>query len=191
LLHTFSLPCMSQKSCQQGFCRFGNKQTDIETFSWGLTVSKLYHIWYSLHTARLLFTVSVQLTITHIIIVNNSIADLFLRLNGTFSKHITTISYLFWIWTSALYRQVTNNWKTRLYRPLWDVPSVVPRGGSRGPGDPAPYRWQSQFYFFIVYNVWKNIFEIEFWFYSGWNPRSFLGSMGVYACVCVCVCVIQ
>jgi len=37
------------------------------------------------------------------------------------------------------------------------------------------------FIFYIVYSVWKNIFEIEF--YSGRNPRSF-GSMGG---VCVCV----
>jgi len=38
-------------------------------------------------------------------------------------------------------------------------------------------------FFYIVYNVWKNIFEIEFVFYSGRNPRSFWKCGGV--CVCV------
>jgi len=59
------------------------------------------------------------------------------------------------------------------------------RGGSRGPGARAPYFWQS-FIFYIVYNVWKNIFEIEFLFYSCRNPRSFWKCGGV--CVCVCLC---
>jgi len=55
-------------------------------------------------------------------------------------------------------------------------------GGSRGPGgpEPPPIFGKVSFIFYIVYNVWKNIFEIEFGFYSGRNPRSFCK----YACVC-------
>jgi len=55
---------------------------------------------------------------------------------------------------------------------------------SGGPGGPPPI-FGSHFLFYIVhvYNVWKNIFEIEFWFYSGQNP-SFWKCGGV--CVCVC-----
>jgi len=58
----------------------------------------------------------------------------------------------------------------------------VTRGGFRGAG--SPYFWQSQFYFFyIVYNVWKNIFEFKF--YSGRNPRIF---WKYGRCMRVCVC---
>jgi len=44
-------------------------------------------------------------------------------------------------------------------------------GGAESPG--PPIFGKVNFIFYIVYNVWKNIFEIEFWFYSGRNPRSF------------------
>jgi len=47
---------------------------------------------------------------------------------------------------------------------------------------------KSVLFLYIVYNVWKNIFEIEFWFYSGRNPRSFWKCGGcLRARVCVCV----
>jgi len=60
---------------------------------------------------------------------------------------------------------------------------LVTSGGSRGSG--PPYFWQSQFnFFYIVYNVWKNIFEIEFGFYSGRNRMKFLE---VWGCMRVCV----
>jgi len=59
------------------------------------------------------------------------------------------------------------------------------RGGSRGGGGPAPlFLAKSILFFYIVYNVWKNIFKIEFWFYGGRNPRSFWK----YGGVCVCMC---
>jgi len=42
------------------------------------------------------------------------------------------------------------------------------------PGGPAPlFLAKSVLFFYIVHNVRKNIFEIEFGFYSGRNPRSF------------------
>jgi len=53
-------------------------------------------------------------------------------------------------------------------------------GGSRGP----LIFGKVNFIFYIVYNVWKNIFEIKFVFYSGRNTRSFWKCGGVgYACV--------
>jgi len=55
--------------------------------------------------------------------------------------------------------------------------------GARGPG--SRYFWQSQFNSFTLYTVsGKNIFEIEFGFYSGQNPRSFWKCEG---CMRVCV----
>jgi len=58
------------------------------------------------------------------------------------------------------------------------------RGGSRGRGARAPYFWQSQFYFLHCIQCLKNIFEIEFGFHSGRNPRSFWKCGG---CTRVCV----
>jgi len=56
-----------------------------------------------------------------------------------------------------------------------------------GPGAQAPYFWKSQFYFLHCIQCLKTIFEIEFWFYSGWNPRSFWKCGGVCGRVCVSV----
>jgi len=50
-------------------------------------------------------------------------------------------------------------------------------------GPPPPIFGKVNFIFYIVYNVWKSIFEIEFTFYSGQNP-SFWKCWGMYACVC-------
>jgi len=45
-----------------------------------------------------------------------------------------------------------------------------------------PYFWQSQFNIFLhCIQCLKNVFEIEFGFYSGWNPRSFWKCGGVCA----------
>jgi len=66
-------------------------------------------------------------------------------------------------------------------------PRTVPllRGGSRGArGQGPPIFDKVNLIFDIVYNVWKNIFEIEFGFYSGRNPRSFWKCGG---CTRVCV----
>jgi len=63
------------------------------------------------------------------------------------------------------------------------------RGGSMGGTGGAPYFWQSQFFILHCIQCLKNIFEIEFGFYSGRNPRSFWkcgGPGGVGLCVCVC-----
>jgi len=58
----------------------------------------------------------------------------------------------------------------------------APRGGSGG-GPGPPIFGKVSFIFYIVYNVWKNIFEIEFKFNSGRNPTGFWKCGGV--CVCV------
>jgi len=47
----------------------------------------------------------------------------------------------------------------------------------------APIFGKVNFIFYIVYNVWRNIFEIEFGFYSGRNPRNFWKCGGVSVCV--------
>jgi len=60
------------------------------------------------------------------------------------------------------------------------------RGGSKGARPTPLFLAKSILFFLNCIHVWKNIFEIEFWFYSGWNPRSF-GSVGG-KCVCVCLC---
>jgi len=58
-----------------------------------------------------------------------------------------------------------------------------PQGRIQG-GPGPPIFCKVNFIFYIVYNIWKNIFEIKFVFYSGRNPRSFWK----YGGVCVCVC---
>jgi len=58
-----------------------------------------------------------------------------------------------------------------------------------GPGGPAPLFLAVNFVYIVytLYNVWKNIFEIEFWFYSGRNPMSFWKCGGcMHVCVCLC-----
>jgi len=60
-------------------------------------------------------------------------------------------------------------------------PVADPRGKD---GPPTLYFWQSQFNFFTLYTMSKNIFEIELGFYSGRNPRSFWKYGG---CMRVCV----
>jgi len=68
------------------------------------------------------------------------------------------------------------------------MPSFSKLKTEADPGGPCLPFWQSQFYFLhcYTYSVWKNIFEIESWFYSGLNPRSFWKCGG---CMHVCVCV--
>jgi len=54
------------------------------------------------------------------------------------------------------------------------------------PGGPPPlFLAKSVLFFYTVHNVWKNIFEIEFWFYSDRNPRSFWKCGG---CMRLCLC---
>jgi len=66
----------------------------------------------------------------------------------------------------------------------WQLNTVINRGGSRGEGGPGPPIFgKVNFIFYIVHNVWKNIFAIEVGFYSGRNRRSFWKCGGV--CVCV------
>jgi len=48
-------------------------------------------------------------------------------------------------------------------------------------GGPVPLFLAVNLFFYIVYNVWKNIFEIEFGFYSGRNPEF----LEVWGCMCV------
>jgi len=56
-------------------------------------------------------------------------------------------------------------------------------GGSRGAGRGPPIVGKVNLIFYVVYNVWKNILQIQFGFYSGRNPRS------CWKCGGVCVCV--
>jgi len=62
--------------------------------------------------------------------------------------------------------------------------NTIIRGGSRKAGGPPLYFWRSQFYFLHCIQCLKNIFEIEFGFYTGRNPRIFWRCGGG---VCVCV----
>jgi len=57
-------------------------------------------------------------------------------------------------------------------------------GGSRGGGGPGPpYFWQSQFNFFTLYTMSKEIFlKLNFDFIVT-EIREIFGSVGVYACV--------
>jgi len=63
---------------------------------------------------------------------------------------------------------------------LW--PGRIQGGGGPGP----PIFGKVSFIFLHCIQCLKNIFEIEFWFYSGRNPKSFWKCGGV--CVCVCLC---
>jgi len=55
-----------------------------------------------------------------------------------------------------------------------------------GGGPPPLFLAKSILFFYIVYSVWKNIFEIEIIFYRNRNPMSFWKCRGVGLCVCVC-----
>jgi len=63
----------------------------------------------------------------------------------------------------------------------------VPRGGSRGAGDPLPLFLAKSILFFTFYTMSEKYFWNWILIYSDRNPRSFFGSVGVYACVCVSV----
>jgi len=76
----------------------------------------------------------------------------------------------------------SRRWSSVLCEATW-TSTTWPRGGSRG--DPGPLFLAKSVYFLHCIQ-WKNIFEIEFWFYSGRNP-SFWKCGGVCARVCVSV----